>query len=219
MIVIKPTGGLCNYLRVMFSYYAKAIQQKEQLIIIWEKTNSCPGYFLDYFTPLENVIIVNDNCNRYTINYHGCGIDKNFIPDYSKLELRDEIKSILRARRELLGKYIAVHIRRTDHIAIAKKNNKYTDDDVFLYFINNKKGDRNLYIATDNKLTFDDFKNKYSDSVKIEYHAVVKGTRETALGDAIIDLYMCVYADDFLGSGWSSFSHLIYKLRSKMPKV
>jgi hypothetical protein len=219
MIFIKPTGGLCNYLRVIFSYYAKAIQQKEILVVIWNKTNNCPGFFLDYFKPIENVLFVKDNYKKYEINYKGCSIDKNFIPNYSKLELLEEIKYIILAKRELLGEYIALHIRRTDHIVLAKTNNKYTDDDVFYNFINNKKGNKNLYIATDNKLTFDVFFKKYSDFMKIPYHDIVKGKRETSLQDAIIDLYMCVYADEFLGSGWSSFSDLIYKLRSEIQMI
>ena len=35
MIIIKPTGGLCNYLRVIFSYYEYARKNNSELNVIW----------------------------------------------------------------------------------------------------------------------------------------------------------------------------------------
>lgn len=45
MIYIIPTDGLCNYLRVVFSYnkYAKSIN--ERLTVIWRITGACNGFF------------------------------------------------------------------------------------------------------------------------------------------------------------------------------
>ena len=37
----------------------------------------------------------------------------------------------------LNGNYIAVHIRRTDHVRLAQQNGKYTTDDEFYKFIEN----------------------------------------------------------------------------------
>lgn len=37
MITIKPTGGLCNYLRVLFSYYEYARKNNLKLNVIWKK--------------------------------------------------------------------------------------------------------------------------------------------------------------------------------------
>ena len=37
--------------------------------------------------------------------------------------------------------------------------------------------------------------------------------RKTSLKDAIIDMYMCVYSNDFMGSDYSSFSDIINRLR------
>lgn len=49
MITIQPVGGLCNYLRVIFSYYVYATNMNEQLLVIWNETEYCNGFFLDYF--------------------------------------------------------------------------------------------------------------------------------------------------------------------------
>ena len=40
-----PTGGLCNYLRVIFSYYEYAKTINCKLIVVWKKTNACNGFF------------------------------------------------------------------------------------------------------------------------------------------------------------------------------
>ena len=49
MYVIHPRGGLCNYLRVVFSYYIKARKLNQELVVIWKITSECNGFFLDYF--------------------------------------------------------------------------------------------------------------------------------------------------------------------------
>jgi hypothetical protein len=217
MIVIEPGGGLCNYLRVVFSYYALALEKKEPLVVIWYKTNVCPGYFLDYFKPLENVTFDYNNNKNYKINYSGCMILKDYLPKYDKLELLPQLKDIIMNKCKLLeNNYIAVHIRRTDHSVLAKKNNCYSEDIDFINFINRESvnTNTNLYIATDNKATFHSFKNKYKNLVKFEYHNTNEILeRHTTLKDAIIDLYMCVYSNTFMGSGWSSFTDLIHELR------
>ena len=49
MIVVKPIGGLCNKLRVTFSYYLLAKSQNKKLYVIWNIGSDCLGFFLDYF--------------------------------------------------------------------------------------------------------------------------------------------------------------------------
>ena len=222
MIVIVPTGGLCNYLRVMFSYYSLSLEKHEQLLVIWYKTSACPGLFLDYFKPIENITFEYDNTKNYKINYCGCSIHKENPPNYEKLELLPEMKSIIMTKCIILEhNYISVHIRRTDHSDSAKKNNVYTDDIDFINFIDKVVETQtstqtpNLYIATDNKNTFTSFKNKYKNVVKFDYHTTnEREQRHTTLKDSIIDLYMCVYSSQFMGSGWSSFTDLITTLRT-----
>lgn len=208
-IVIKPRGGLCNYLRVIFSFYNYAKSKNLLLIVIWKKTGLCNGFFLDYFKPIKNIIFLRKN-NGKKIFYQGnCGYP-GFMPDYKELELLPYFQEIINRKKDLLeNNYIAVHIRRTDHIKLAKKNKNFTSDNEFINFINEKKEIKNLYIATDNPNTYLDFKNKYPEKVKFNYHNIKKGLRKTSLGDAVIDLFMCINSNEFKGSGYSSFSALI----------
>jgi len=215
MIIIKPTGGLCNYLRVIFSYYEYARKNNSELNVIWIKSNACPGYFLDYFEPIPHVSFNKQIDKDVKIDYNGCSIMKNFQPKYDKLKLKSYIEKIVFDKLDILNKnYISVHIRRTDHIRLAKYNNRYTDDEEFINFLDKSDNNKNIYIATDNEITYNKFKKKYQNRIKIDYHKTNNNSlRKTSLQDAIIDIYICVYSDDFMGSGWSSFSGLIKSLR------
>jgi hypothetical protein len=224
MIVVKPIGGLCNKLRVTFSYYLLAKSQNKKLYVIWNIGSDCLGFFLDYFEPIQDIIFEKNNIKNLKIDYSGCEILKEYPPNYKELIVLPSLKlKIQNIINSLDNNYIAVHIRRTDHITLAKKNNSYTTDEDFFNFIDKEKENKNLYIATDNKDTYDLFSNKYKDIVKIPYHNTNKNTnknisasntlRQTTLEDSIIDIYVCVNSSNFKGSGWSSFSNLIYTLR------
>jgi hypothetical protein len=215
MYVIQPTGGLCNYLRVIFSYYKKTCELNEQLVVIWNITSACNGFFLDYFIPIKNITFITHNRDNLNVNYNGCepyNYDYNI--DYSKLELKPELKNIILDKIKILNNnYHAIHVRRTDHTHIALINNRYTNDEMFFKFIDDIEDKKNIYIATDNEDTYNKFKYKYENYIKFNYHNKIDGFRETSLKDAIIDLYMCVYAKTFMGSGYSSYSELINALR------
>ena len=215
MITIQPTGGLCNYLRVIFSYNEYAIKNNLALNVIWIKTPDCPGYFWDYFEPIPGVSFEKhiDKCVK--IDYKGCYTLGNFEPKYDKLKLKPHIKKIIFDKLDILNKnYVSVHIRRTDHIRSSKKTGCYTTDEDFIEFLDNSDSNKNIYIATDNEKSYNKFKKIYKNRIKIGYHEINKcAKRQTSLQDAIVDIYMCVYSDDFMGSGWSSFSALIKRLR------
>jgi len=213
-MVIMPTGGLCNYLRVIFYYYQEAKEKKENLFVIWNVTNACNGFFLDYFEPIEGITFLKDNKDNLDINYRGC--DVPYYPNYKDLKLLPEIKFIINEKKSLLKDYISIHVRRTDHINLAKSHNIYTEDEKFFRWIEAYIKDKNLYIATDNLDSYNIFKNKYNERVKFEYHEKLNGLRQTSLKDAIIDLYMCVFSKHFMGSGYSSFSATIKNLRRNM---
>lgn len=212
-MLIVPKGGLCNRLRVLFSYYLIAQQKKEELNVVWNSTSECPGLFLDYFKPIVGVTFLNKLPDESNVFYSGCYPDKQYPPIYKNLIVVDEIKNLLEKNKKILKEYIAIHVRRTDHIALAKRKKTYTENAEFFSFIKSNIADRSLYIATDNIDTYNVFKEKYFQQIKLSYHEVLKGFRKTSLKDAIIDLYMCVSAKNFMGSRYSSFSELIETLR------
>lgn len=214
-MIIEPTGGLGNYLRTVFSYYAKCNKENEKLIVIWKITDEMNGFFLDYFEPIKGIEFKKNNETNEIINYKGCFCATGFEPDYSVLKLKPLLQFKLdEARKQLNYKYIAVHIRRTDHIELATSKNAFTNDDFFIKFIK-ENPTFNLYIATDNSETQNQFKNLFPNQIKYLNHIEnKKERRKTTLDHAILDVYLCAYSTKFRGSGYSSFTNLINKIRS-----
>lgn len=220
-IVVWPSGGLCNKLRVTLSYFVEAQLQNKELHVIWDTTEHCPGYFLDYFEPIDGITFYRSNENNLKLDYKGSAWhpDHNYrtkFEMYKNLKVLPHIQSKIEDNILLLGNnYVAVHVRRTDHVELAKKNNAYTTDDDFFNFIDEHKQVESLYVATDNQVTFDMFKARYDSKMKLDYtdEQSVASIRQTTIEQSIIDLFTCVYADQFKGSGWSSFSGTILSLR------
>ena len=215
-IVIEAKSGLCNRLRAVFSHHQYARSVNSKLIVIWVKNSACPGCFLDYFEPVKNIEFVSKPPKK-KIYYSGGGWHPKYDPVkmylYGELELLPDLKKTIAEKKSVLEDcYVAVHIRRTDHVSLAKRKSTYTTDKEFLNFIDKNKT-KNLYIATDNKKTYDQFSSKYGKLVKFKYHSTTGGLRKTTLKDAIADLYMCIYADQFMGTTHSSFTGTIRQMR------
>jgi len=216
MLVVYALGGLCNKLRVVFSYnqYAKILNKK--LVIIWSKSEQCTGLFLDYFEPVENVLFLESNKDKLKIDYTSHDELSDYPSNYSELKLLPSILEKIKEKINILERnYISFHIRRTDHVDYAKNIGKYVDDNFFIDFIEKNLQDKNLFIATDNKDTYDLFKSKYKKNVKFDYYnTIINKTRHTTLEESIIDIYVCVYSSKFTGTTYSSFSMFIDVLRN-----
>jgi hypothetical protein len=217
--IVKPDGGLCNYLRVVFSYWLYCKREHKTLGVIWRVTDACPGFFLDYFEPLEGVVFFK-NDKQLSIDFNGNRWHPDYNPYkmfiYSGLNLLPDIKSKLSSIRSKLDKYIAVHIRRTDHVRLAKSEDRYTDDDTFIQFIN-QYPEYNLYVATDNRETQDQLYSLYKERIKvISFITPSISLRQTTIEDAILDIFICKDATHFKGSGFSSYSGTIAQYRTSV---
>lgn len=167
--------------------------------------------------PVNGITFVNkiEELNGKVINYHSCYSHLDFISDFSLLKLKPELEAKVNdIITNLENNYIAVHIRRTDCIKLAKKKGLYTSDNEFIKFIENSNA-KYVYIATDNLKTYKKFKQLFPNKVKLNYWPInFSNLRHTGLEEAIIDLFVCSKASDFKGSGYSSFSKLIRELRN-----
>lgn len=218
-IVIIPEYGFCNRLRVIVSYLSLARKKKKKLYVVWDKNKkNCPGHFCDYFEDIPGVIFItqSDITKNTKIRYKGCMPLRNSRKAYDAIKLKPYMLNILQEKHDIIGRdYIAVHVRRTDILRYAKENNKYIEtDEEFVKYIKSFANKNNIYVATDNQDTYDKFKNKFPDRIKLPFHDIVeKSYRHTSLRDSIIDIYMCVFAKYFKGTGVSSFSMTIKELR------
>lgn len=217
MIVVQPRGGLCNCLRVVFSYTELAKAKGDKLIVIWIWSSACPGFFLDYFQAVPNVTFERDNKKGYPINYHGWGCAPGYAPNYSSLRLLPAVQKMVDDRVSALKQpFIAIHVRRTDHVADAKARNMFTNDEAFFRFVDSQPKEQSLYVACDNAATYTVFAKRYGGRIKFPFWpSNQKQLRQTSLRDAVIDLFVCTRATTFMGSGWSSFSTAIGDMRKK----
>ena len=217
--VVQLRGGICNRLRTMFRH-CEQIQELTQklrltihLYIIWTPSEHCVQLFNDLFHSYPGIHFIDQNENISTI----C------VDSYtSEFPLRESYYEKLRPRKDMLTKikklisqpFIAIHVRRTDHIELAKSKNKFTTDEEFFSFLD-KYHDYPIFLATDNVTTQNIFKKKYG--TRIFWNKNITNTqnrRHTTEKDAIIDLYVCAHANFFLGSGYSSFTDTISILSS-----
>ena len=219
-LIIMPEGGLCNMLRVVFSWYAKAKKENRELIVCWVVSDACPGFFLDYFEQVPGIRFIKGYHPCATYDYQGCEVLKEFnhpsiyVPLIPKQHIQDKINFNITVLSSNGSSFIAIHARRTDHIKDAIANNKFTSDADFFNFIDKQPQDSNIYIATDNVATQEIYKSRYGSRIKVmKWITPQRKLRQTPLEDAIVDIFTCIGANAFMGSGWSSFSDLINDLR------
>ena len=219
-IIISPTCGFANRLRVMLSYYELARHLKNRLVVYWPLTSACNGYFWDFFQPVPYLEFTTNQ--PLYINYHGGKLHPNFQqPSYRHLRLRPKFQRFIDAyiaQNKLNEKpHIALHIRRTDHTTLSKDRNKpVTTDDEFIAFVKEQPTDAKIYLATDNRKTQDQFINLFGKDRVLVHHLINPintAQRKTSLGEAIFDIYICSQTHKFKGSHRSSFSDLISLLR------
>tara|TARA_B110000881_G_scaffold63760_1_gene55204 strand:- start:461 stop:1927 length:1467 start_codon:yes stop_codon:yes gene_type:complete len=235
-IVMSPTGGLCNRIRsilmqVIYNKYilSKKYSHRIRLFVIWRSDDACVQLFEDLFQSLgvsENDIYIANEYSKTTESVKHVHIDlrvnepldsnsfrKEIMESYSKIEptmkIKNRITTLISDRP-----YIAIHVRRTDHVSLAKSKNKFTSNEEFFDFIDKQKKSLRIYLATDNKNTQTIFKKRYRKRLFWNVDIInTQNLRQTTEENAVIDMYVCSHGQSFKGSGFSSFSDTITYFR------
>ncbi len=236
MRIILLRCGLANRLRTIVGFVYSGFIQQEEYVFHWDITDkACNGSFNANFNPLvieycgvKHHITIEDKSPSPKYNYYFIGQDtiKSILMREAP-EIRDipQVENLIypniRPKKYILNKVnrflenynspritAAIHIRRTDHIRLAKENNKYTDDTTFKKFIE-KNRDSLIYLATDDAKVQDQYQ-KWKNVVIYKKIKPSENLRQTSLEDAIIDVFIAAaVSKQFCGSGYSSYSHLI----------
>jgi len=148
-------------------------------------------------------------------------------PDWSLLKPNAQVRAQIARLEE---PYAAIHVRRTDRTKQAKEQKDFTEDSEFLAWIDKLPEERAVYVATDNLETQTKFREwlRLRDREMLFAHGMeLKGrevqdyadpTRHSTLLHSAVDLFACVGAKLFMGSGklayYSSFTGAIRALRA-----
>jgi hypothetical protein len=232
---IKCDNGLCDRLRFIFSHFYK-LNKKEKLVVCWKINKKCNGHFLDLFEPIENLEFTENDSNVDV-----CGWEPAFNFEVTKskiykyLILLPKIKKQIYDLRKKMGKYLSIHVRRTDKLISKINKIELTSNECFINFINKNKN-YNIFLATDCYETQIKFKEKFGnklfwfEKIKKPWNYTLKDCetygvepcpdfRPTSLESTAIDLFTCVYSDKFMGtnvSGMSEFIDYNRKIKSKV---
>ena len=225
------THGLSNKLRTLMGYLWVAEQCQQELNIYWHIDHACNGHFLDIFQPIDGVNFVEFE-NESEVDFRGYStfeqilyqhnyLDVNIYQEqkrmYTKLHPLPHIQEKVSAFCETnsIPTSIGIHIRRTDHENLARTNQAFSTDDLFINFIQNNPDSGGVFIATDNRETQNVFVSLYGARV-LFYNHIADSTalRKTSLEEALIDVLICSQCRSFLGSGYSSYTDFIEILRS-----
>ena len=221
-VIIQPTHGLCNRLRVVFSYYRYAQDHDQPLVVYWDPCRECEGFFLDYFEPLPGATFYREKpAKGVVVNYRGYEWHPEYNPYsafiYDGLSLNMRMQSVQSRLWARLGDprtMVALHVRRTDHTSHALSHNQFTTEEDFFRYVD-LYPQHNVLLATDNAATQQTFLERYG-SRRVLCGTLIQPSdrlRQTSVEEAVRDLFACVQAAHFKGSGWSSFSDLIHQLR------
>lgn len=108
MIIVRPTAGLCNRMRVINSSICLARENGiKKIKVIWEANDLLKAHFEDLFEPIEEVVLIDKS---FYLNFHAYYKNKTI----KKRTLKEQLKSIL--LKQFTGSY------------------KYYDDDNIMSF-------------------------------------------------------------------------------------
>lgn len=222
-LVIVAVEGLCNRLRAVLSYRQVAHAQGRPLHVVWRRDEFCNGDFLDHFLPLPGVKFLKQPPRDRSPSSLSVAVDthasiKNTPAEahgYAALHPTDAVRAAIAAQLEACGpRFVAMHVRRTDlHTALPAS--EHTRDGEFEAFADARPTGCNIYVATDNAPSQRHFCERYGGAARVQKPIEPSGSlRQTALREAVVDLFTCAAAPDgFKGSHGSSFSDAIRCLR------
>lgn len=236
-MLVGAFGGLADRTRVLFSYLQFARSQQKTLSMLWEHNNHLAGKYVDVFKPLQDVEFLYGKRlkDQYKEVAFYCGPAAH--PDFKAVNLLVHemipLPSVVEAVRATLDRlqhnFVALHVRRFD----LERNSELMGFDPFdCFLVDRLKPDQKIFLATDAMPTQERFREKYGNKLVVfrdiewvGYYGKRQQTwqRQTDLFHTIVDLFVCVFSQEFLGTQrdipryarprLSGFSALIEKFR------
>tara|TARA_R110002020_G_scaffold129559_1_gene290022 strand:+ start:561 stop:1196 length:636 start_codon:yes stop_codon:yes gene_type:complete len=198
-------AGLCNRLRVALSYLEYARSLGEELVFTWPINDACNEAFDLHFEPIDGLKITQElDRDHGWQDRHGVFPHPDHHPNYDLIKPKYEIDLIRTP-------YNAVHIRSSEHWEENRKN-----PSEFIRFI--KESKLPVWLATDLRQTqvlVSSHGSVHTFATIEESDRIEELYRHTNLKHSVVDLFMCVKAQNFLGTKYSSFSETINCMRNQ----
>lgn len=230
LILDDRQDAITNYCKPIHNDKIEIITSKEFNLKMEKKISSIKTFLKSHYSDVMNNV---SNCTLDTkfrnpyIALYGCMIPKKeeliLVKNYFNPELTDELKEKVEKLKETMfnnEKYIALHVRGTDHITCAMNT---TEDKVsyndFYDFIDKYQSEyKYIYVATDDDRIKKKFIDKYGNKLSFyesicEPYKMGNSVRFTTAESIYIDTFICRDADRFLGTPKSTFSDFIKLLR------
>lgn len=215
---VYTESGLCDRLRVIFSYQNPLRQSGQELVVCWQTNEACPGQFLDLFEPIPGITFTTDATGANYVGSRGVVANdprmRYLLHDLRPLPyLQDRIAEV---QSRLPDRYAAVHVRRTDKLATDTAR-ELTRDEEFFAFLDGHAGP--VFLACDNAATQHQFQQRYGDRL-VTAAPIVPTTalRQTDLAHAVVDLFVCAHAYHYLGTNLSGYSILVEIMQQEFRK-
>lgn len=212
-MILQAKAGLCNRLRTILS------RLEPGLVVYWEPDVEIAGArWDDVFEPLEGVTFVYDRPERVDLATGDGAPGVRWIDEMRRVRPLPAIRQRVADLCAGMGRFDAMFVRRTDGVFVAEEERNFTPDDAFRAFAASTS--RRLFLATDNGETQRKFRAWVGERLVVEgelggteRHEAGDHTRHQSLAGSVVNLYVCVEAEYFVGSGGSSFSDTITWLR------
>jgi len=221
-------SGLANRLRLFSTYREEAQKYDKKIEMHWMLQRACWTPYDELFLPVQGIEFIykkqsknskRDRPENSAISL--CEIDHkklcNFYLDIKpREEILQEVESLISSMKR---PFCACHIRRTDINRIQSKYGKSAPSNQSFFDFIEKSGCKNVFIATDNKQTQQEFLKVLGDRM-ITYDTIAKNgssrypIRTTSVRHAVIDMFTCIFSDNFMGTTCSSFTGFINDYRN-----
>lgn len=229
-MLILLRSGLSNRLRTIVGFLIAAKLTNTRVGFHWVADDACNGAWSEIFEPLACIEERPQSDDPAVYDFIGQDVVSHiiscFVPadkrpnksalarmaleEYAGFRIRPAILARVRALLPRAA-FHAMHIRRTDHVRLAKSVGQFTELEEFEKFAAKAYEQHcSLYLATDCPDVQRAFPSAFY-NCKLAKPA--QALRPTSLSDSLVDVLMCAHAAVFKGSRYSSFSELINTYR------
>jgi hypothetical protein len=217
-MIFEAQGGLSNRLRAVFSRF----QPGTTISVVWKRYwDAADGHFLDAFEPIDGLTFVDDNTVAEASGWWAADGHDTWHKHYKLLRPVASLQARIDQVKESLGRYHAMHIRRTDLVSHCRSQGlTETQDSEFIRWAQEEALDAPIFLATDNTETRQNMLSSlglrlvYQGLMQHSYAGNTGPYRYSTIGDAVVDMFVCVGASKFMGTAHSSFTDIIQHMRA-----